>query len=212
MTSCEYPSHALTEEPSTAQSSEAPSKCCQPEQSHRIHRSISFSLEDNLIHEVPSLVDYTPSEVAACWFAKSEYNSFKRNSLTTLQLNRAGELATANPNDYTMRGLECRTRQSIAGRRQVRLDAAMAVFDEQARQRDFGISDPEAIKESYHAIAWYSLYDAHTQGMADAHDARSLLLDSPLADCLLMAPCNKRSSSLLSKIIDIGGVAIASPI
>lgn len=165
-------------------------------------RSVSFAAEqDNIVHDVLPLTDYTPNEVRACWFVKSEYNSFKRNSLVTLQLNRAGELSANDNNpEHTMRGLECRTRECTDSRRMLRFQAAAAVFNEQARQQGLGIQDPEALSESYHTFSWHSMYDAHTQGMADEQDAQALLTTE---DRLFVAPRTRTSSSLLSKIISI---------
>lgn len=165
-------------------------------------RSVSFAAEeDNVVYDVLPLTEYTPSEVSACWFVKSEYNLFKRNSLVTLQLNRAGELSANDSNpEHTMRGLECRTRECTDSRRILRFQAAAAVFNEQARQQDLGIHDPEALSESYHAFSWHSMYDAHTQGMADEQDAQALLTAE---DRLFVAPRARAPSSLLSKIISI---------
>ena len=165
-------------------------------------RMVSFAAEgDNVVHDVLPLTEYTPNEVSACWFSKAEYNSFKRNSLVTLQLNRAGELAANDNNpEHTMRGLECRTRECTDSRRLLRFQAAAAVFNEQARQQDLGIQDPEALSEAYHSLSWHSMYDAHTQGMADEQDAQALLTAE---DRLFVAPRTRASSSLLSKIISI---------
>lgn len=174
-----------------------------PSTSTSTRASVSFAAEsDNVVHDILPLTEYTPSEVRACWFVRPEYNSFKRNSLVTLQLNRAGEL-TSSDSEHTMRGLECRTRECTDSRRMLRFEAAAAVFNEQARQHDLnnGLQDPEALSESYHSISWHAMYDAHTQGMADEQDAQALLT---LEDKLLMGPRTRRtSSSLLSKIISI---------
>ena len=173
--------------------------------------SVSFPAEeDNVVHDILPLSEYTPAEVRACWFVRSEYNSFKRTSLVTLQLNRAGELSANHP-EHTMRGLECRTRECTDSRRMVRFQAAAAVFNEQARQQYHlpggGLQDPEALSECYHAIAWHSMYDAHTQGMADEQDAQALLTPE---DRLYVAPRTRTSSSLLSKIICIERTATAT--
>jgi hypothetical protein len=113
-----------------------------------------------------------------------------------------------NPQDseHTMRGLECRTREFADTRRLIRFRAAAAVFDEQARQFRQGLRDPEAISQSYHAISWHSMYDAHTQGMADEQDSQTFLSAIVAEDSRFFAPrrsSSKRKSNVLSKIISI---------
>ena len=196
----------LTDTPSTLQP---------PSTRKRQARTISFAQQD-VIHAVLSLAEYAHEEIQLCWFTRAEYNSFKRNALATLNLNRSGELSPNDP-EHTMRGLECRTRECTEGRRVARWQATMIVLNEQARQRNLGIRDPEALSEAYHNISWHSMYDAHTQGMADKQDSQAFLADNTVpkffatsAPASPASPAGKRSamaskrkSNVLSKIISI---------
>lgn len=167
--------------------------------------SVMFSEQDIVVHNVLSLSEYSEEEMRACWFSRGEYNSFKRNSLVTLSLNRTGDLSPDDP-EHTMRGLECRTRELTDSRRILRYRAAAAVFDEQARQRDTGVRDPEALSECYHSISWHGMYDAHCQGLADEQDCLPVFTmevaenEGDLFAVPVGATSNKRNT-VLSKII-----------
>lgn len=177
---------------------------------------VSFAEQDNVVHDILPLCEYTTEEIQSCWFQRAEYNSFKRNSLITLGLNRSGQLAPED-SEHTMRGLECRTRECTEARRMTRYYAACAVLEEQARQKSLGIWDPEALSESYHAISWHAMYDAHTQGMADEQDIQAFvkeereLMQKFLASRSLSSltkrksglTCSKKRNTVLSKIISI---------
>lgn len=157
--------------------------------------SVCFAADgDNTVHETLPLSEYTPEEVENSWWSRSDYNSFKRNSLTTLSFNRSGTLHREDP-EHTMRGLESRTRECADSRRIIRLRASAAVFDEQARQFELGIKDPNAISEMYRATSWHAIYSAHTQGMADEQDSQTYFARQK--------PLSKRKSNVLSKIISI---------
>jgi hypothetical protein len=167
--------------------------------------SVMFSDQDSVIHNVLSLSEFSDDEVRACWFSRGEYNSFKRNSLLTLSLNRTGDLSPDDP-EHSMRGLECRTRELTDSRRILRYRAATAVFEEQARQRGTGVRDPEALSECYHSISWHGMYDAHCQGLADEQDCLPVFTmeaaenEGDLFAVPMGATSNKRNT-VLSKII-----------
>ena len=163
--------------------------------------SVSFAPEeDNITHESMSRSEYSQTEIQACFYSVSEYMAMKREALKTLHLNRTSSLSPQDP-EYTMRGLECRTRECSNNRRFVRYNAAAAVFKEQAKN-----SDPEAISDAYHAVSWHSMYDAHTQALADEQDAQALLVfeRQPKFFALQRSSSSKRRSNVLSSIISIG--------
>jgi hypothetical protein len=150
--------------------------------------------EENVVHEILPLVDYTPEELRSCWFNRVEYNSFKRSSLITLNLNREGKLAYDDP-DRSMRGLECRTREITDSRRELRDSAIAAVLNEQRAQNGHS-KDPQAIADLYHSVSWKSQYTAYTQGLADEQDALE-----EKEETFFFAPPER--NTVLSKIISI---------
>ena len=98
-------------------------------------KAVSFSATIAQVNEVMSRHDYTEEEVEATWYQKKDYKSFKRTVLTTLKLNRAGELLEGGNDEYTMRGIECRTREGAAARKAIKQQVKTAVLEEQDRQR-----------------------------------------------------------------------------
>lgn len=134
--------------------------------------SVRISEDDNVVHDILPLSEYTPEEVRCCWFNRVEYISFKRSSLITLNLNREGKLVHDDP-ERTMRGLECRTRECTDSRRTLRDNAMAAVLNEQYEQQvrscdtKTTFRDPQEIADLYHSVSWKSQYTAYTQGMAD---------------------------------------------
>jgi hypothetical protein len=167
--------------------------------------SVMFAEQDIVVHNVLSLSEYSEEEMRACWFSRGEYNSFKRNSLVTLSLNRTGDLSLNDP-EHTMRGLECRTRELTDSRRMLRYRASAAVFEEQARQRDTGVWDPEALSECYHSISWHGMYDAHCQGLADEQDCLPVFTMEAAEDqgdlfAVPMGATSNKRNTVLSKII-----------
>jgi len=170
--------------------------------------TVRISEEDNVVHELLPLCEYTPEEVRSCWFSRVEYNSFKRSSLITLNLNRGGKLAL-DDSERTMRGLECRTRECTDSRRALRDSATGAVLSEQFQQRRLDVWDPQAVADQYHSVSWKSQYTAYTQGLADEQDAqetsfeeRFFGLGSSSAASSTAVPATKRNS-VLSSIISI---------
>lgn len=98
-------------------------------------KAVSFSATMTQVNEVMSHHDYTEEELHATWYQKKDYKAFKRTVLTTLKLNRAGELPEGGNDEYTMRGIECRTREGAAARKAIKHQVKTAVLEEQARQR-----------------------------------------------------------------------------
>lgn len=163
--------------------------------------TVRFSEDENVVHDILPLTEYTPEEVRSCWFNRVEYNSFKRSSLITLNLNREGRLAHDDL-ERTMRGLECRTRELTDSRRELRDSALAAVLNEQWEQNRLDYRDVQAVADLYHSVSWKSQYTAYTQGLADEQDAQE---PSSLEETMF-APRSTSASkrnTVLSKIISI---------
>lgn len=158
-------------------------------------QAVSFAAEND-VQEIPSLESYSRNELAACFYTKADFNSFKKSSLVTLKLNRTGQL---NPSEYCMRGLECRTREGAHKRKSCRLDAAFVLFEEQERQRDREVNNPELLAEKYHEITGSQEYAAAIQGMCDELEARQYNSPSGIHLCAAILQSNSQNFVALAK-------------
>lgn len=185
---------------STASEAEAPAT----KQTQSQAASVRFADDETVVHEIMSVSDYTPQEVEACWFNKPDYTSFKRVSLATLHMNRAGTLSQDDP-EHTMRGLECRTREVSHSRKVLRFNAAKAVLDEQRTQVRLGYQDEDSIAAVYHAMVYPAKHEARARGMADEQEAHRLCPQQQEAPRLLLAPSSlpSKRSNALSRVISI---------
>jgi hypothetical protein len=176
------------------------SSCCrraeqpqpQPSNKRRKRCSVTFREEEHVC-EIPSLEEYTEEELNACWYTKAEYKSFKRSSLVTLKLNRAGEIPVGST-EHTMRGLECRTREGAQERKDNRTEAWTVVLQEQERQHKAHLNDIVALSNLYHQVTDRLQYAACIQGMCDELEAREYL-------SLAQAVAGRRRCSLSSSAV-----------
>jgi len=143
-----------------------------------VHRrrksSVRFSAEHE-VNEIESREDFSPSEIKATWYNHADYNSFKREALVTLSLNRSGRLEEQSK-EYTMRGLEARTREGSAKRKQMRDVILCQVLSEQERQRQLCFEDPHLIAYACRGVSSASLFVAKDRAQLDEADVQ---LDTP---------------------------------
>ena len=151
----------------------------QPEQQdlrmNRPKKTVSFSANVQ-INTIMPYQDYTEDEMQTIWYQKKDYKAFKRIILTTLQLNRAGELPEGGNDEHTMRGIECRTREGAAARKATKEQVMAAVLGEQARQRqDKQLEQQKAVwllARVSRQLTEESQLEASIHGMCDELEAR----------------------------------------
>ena len=173
-------------------------------------KSVTFSATLAQVKDVLSVKNYTNEEIHASWYNKSDYKNFKRSVLTTLKLNRAGELPKGGGNDeHTMRGIECRTREGAAEHKAVKAQVKTAVLEEQQRQQSQGVSDPELLALLAQQITADQQHQAFIHGMCDELEARDYL---NLAQAVSQSNSNnhKMSSTMPRRTVRLQDVASQS--
>jgi hypothetical protein len=163
---------AATNVPAVSDDSEGEDECMmvQPQQIRR--RRVRFS-DCNQEHEVPSRGSFTTEEMRAKWYRKREYQEIRQEAFATVDLYRSGRLL-AGDTDRCIRGLEGKTegttKQGFRATRNDRREASFKVVDEQDRQDEMGICNPDLIADVYQAASLYSRCAAHARGLLDAHE------------------------------------------
>jgi hypothetical protein len=142
-------------------------------QPHQIRRRrVRFS-DCNQEHEVPSRDSFTIEEMRAKWYKKREYQAMRQEAIATILLYRTGGLV-AGDTDRCIRGLESKTERTkdkvFQDIRNDRRQVSFKVVDEQDRQDEMGICNPDLISDVYQAASLYSRCAAHARGLLDAHD------------------------------------------
>jgi hypothetical protein len=133
---------------------------------------VHFAEELVTVHEVLHCQEYSKAEVDACWYSKSDYKSFKKDSIKTLQLWRQGDLPAGGNNEHSLRGLECRTREGAQQRKQVKKATRSALLTEIQRQLFEGVQDAQALADVYRSTCAPLQHQASIQGMCDEMEVR----------------------------------------
>lgn len=142
----------------------------QQQSSQTTKKSVGFA-DYMVVYEIPTRSEYTTEEVEASWYSSTDYSTFdQRDSILLSELEVMGHIS--NPCEESSRGLENHTRAASSIRRRIRYDAKATVFNEQYRQRCYGVSDEESIAQLYHETSFQSQYAAYTQGMLDEQDSQ----------------------------------------
>lgn len=129
---------------------------------------VAFSDVDQ-IYEIPARSTYSEEERRTIWYRKDDYQVMKQLAMETIGLDRTcGIPGGSSSSWFSMRGLECRTREGFARCKQSRYLSVGSVIDEQDRQDELGISDPDLIARVYAEQCVYSQYVAFAQGLIDA--------------------------------------------
>ena len=114
-----------------------------PKKPHRVRFN-----EDVCVRRCLHINNYTRQERNNCWYRRSEMSSTKNEIRHTIQLWKEGHQQL--PETMTFRGLEQKTRERSIQRRYIKLNALLAVLEEQRRQRGSGADcDDEKISELY---------------------------------------------------------------
>lgn len=92
--------------------------------------------------------------------------------------------ADVESDEHCPRGLEGKTSEGTAKRKEYKLDSLAAVLDEQSLQWNEDVEDDEAIMECYSVFSIPCAQAAHEAGLADAKTVLGFLQDEkPIYDC-----------------------------
>ena len=129
-----------------------------------IRRTVSFAISEHILF-------YEESSSSCCdkenrWYSKLETDQFKKENSRSAQaivLGKHRHIA-----DLCERGLENVTKAGALQSKNRRKVALKAVMDEQRRQREISIYDPEAIAQAYGRLTSRSCLAAAAQGHSDS--------------------------------------------
>lgn len=116
-----------------------------------------------------NLEDYTETEIAASWYSKEEYSVITRKCTSLIKNLIKGDEATHQK--YCVRGLERMTPEAADKRTLARMDAYIAVLNEQSKRRGYSIDhdNTEEIARKYReTTAMKCQQAAHEIGLRDA--------------------------------------------
>mmetsp|Transcript_131725 Transcript_131725/g.196287 ORF Transcript_131725/g.196287 Transcript_131725/m.196287 type:complete len:210 (+) Transcript_131725:413-1042(+) len=114
--------------------------------------------------------DYTDEEVFRTWFTDQEYKEIKREIKLTVAMmeNNSKTKSTFTEGvHFSSRGLEDKTTDRLSQKLEIRYFAMDDVLDEQDRQREAGICDPEALSIVYAEYSFVSHMAAFLMATAD---------------------------------------------
>ena len=133
--------------------------------------SVSFN-ENVYARPTQSLNDYTEAELEACWYNDDEYRQIKKDCIKIVKKMQQGK--RINTRKYSVRGLEKYTGEAIERRELNKINAYIAVLDEQNRQLINGITDPKRIAKQYRLTsAKHCQEEASRKGEEDARAIRT---------------------------------------
>ena len=113
----------------------------------------------------------TESERNQVWWCDAEYQKNHKVCWRTVDLVKDGaNLATSN--SYCARGLEHWPDDKRRARMGRRKHALLAVLEEQSRQSESGINNPQALAKVYEDASLASQFEAHVVGLRDEDEIR----------------------------------------
>jgi len=139
------------------------------------------------VREVPHLRDLSEGETEATWFSPVEFENIKRKLVVTIRLMMAKKPIDR---DQCTRGLEFRTPAGAKMRKQNKLKALTAVWNEQVAQWKDDRTDEEAISFVYQQQVLECRDIARRMAKQDEKDARSYLegeLEESVSDFLSLS-------------------------
>jgi hypothetical protein len=159
---------SINQETEQTLNNEVVKTCLEP---RKAERAVSFCATVTFRSSL-HINDYTNSEVGNCWFALEDYKKMKREIRYTVDLIERN--IKFDEEKYCRRGVELKTDEARAVRREEMEEAIDAVMDEQDIQTDEGICDPEMIAIVYTDGVYRSKMAAYLTAVSDEHIARAL--------------------------------------
>lgn len=124
------------------------------------------------VREVPHLKDLPDGEAVATWYTQKEFEEIKKSMITTIRLMMAKKPIGK---DHCARGLEFRTPAGAKMRKQNKLKALTAVWNEQVSQWKDDRTDEEALSIVYQQEVHECRTIALRLGLQDETEARRVL-------------------------------------
>mmetsp|Transcript_919 Transcript_919/g.1968 ORF Transcript_919/g.1968 Transcript_919/m.1968 type:complete len:264 (-) Transcript_919:90-881(-) len=127
---------------------------------------------------------YTEEQHRKMWYDDDDYADIKNGAVETVKMmmksTRSGD-NFVDDDDYTSRGLECRTRVAATERKQFKEYARLLVLDEQEDQDELGFRSVTRLRRMYLKASNVSSAKARELGQKDAEAANDDSLQEILA-------------------------------
>ena len=119
--------------------------------------------------------DYRPSEKRNCWYTPAENRAIRDDVMDNIaalrQVINSKSKTTEAQDGIVRRGIECRMREAVEARQDLKRRITLVVLEEQRLQRDEGSNDVEYIAMMYGRQCVSSQEEARHRAARDAHDA-----------------------------------------
>jgi hypothetical protein len=110
-------------------------------------RSVYFSI-DTKVHEIAALSELSEEELSLIWYRAADFERIKKESAVTLEKAK-NEEPIIEEEGHCMRGLEAKTRFGARRRKNNKLKALDAVWNQQVSLWRKKMEDPIAIANAY---------------------------------------------------------------
>ena len=127
-------------------------------------------------YEVMNRYEYTTEERKNSWFDPSEMKTIRDAAKSEAKLVEKGLLQETA--DFSVRGLEQKTRRGVLRKRKRRTNAYLAVFFEIDTQNEEGFSDDDLVADAYYLYTEPCAIEAEKIARQDAAEARTIYLES----------------------------------
>jgi hypothetical protein len=134
-------------------------------------KSVSFSLE-LLVQDCLHVKDYSEAEIFASWYLDFEFRRMKKEVKYVLGLLEKGLFDDSVEDKFSLRGIEIRIRERARKRIMNKSSARTAVRNEQWRQYEKSIKDPETIAKIYIKATRHCQKEAYLIAQQDMLDAQ----------------------------------------
>ncbi|KAI2488961.1 hypothetical protein MHU86_26015 [Fragilaria crotonensis] len=135
-------------------------------------RRVNFN-NQVMVRTIGHVNDLSEAEIRRTWYQKEEYRQIRSSLSVTVRKITSGKY-DGDTDSHCARGLEFRTPYGAQLRRKNKLDALIAVLDEQDRQMDDNDLDDEALARLYTQFSFARLYEAQRRGELDELEALAI--------------------------------------
>ena len=127
-------------------------------------------------YDVMNRYEYTIEERKNSWFDPTEMKTIRDAAKSEAKLVEKGLLQETA--DFSVRGLEQKTRRGVLRKRKRRTNAYLAVFFEIDAQNEEGFSDDELVADAYYLYTEPCAIEAEKIAQQDAAEARTIYLEN----------------------------------
>lgn len=106
-----------------------------------------------------------------CWYSREEYEMIKARNSLIVKMFKVGKFSEGD--EHSFRGLEHKLKEGFKKRRENKFNGLNAVLDEQDRQFNHGILNPDGISEVYRRVTMNSRETAFVIALRDAEGSYS---------------------------------------